>query len=321
VTGGFPCQDFSVAGKRMGLQSHKSHLGGILATHDDPSIENRGMLYYWMKEVVSLVQPKMFIAENVKGLVSLTEVCKVIERDFSLIGQGYIISPVRVLNAANFGVPQNRERVFFLGINKAMISEQVVDLLKKADPTVCPYPARTHNLPKESFQELSPHVSLKEAFSGLAEPHQSDDLSQQKFSKAKWYGNHCQGQSEVDLAGVSPTIRSEHHGNIEFRRLAIEHGGKYIDEIKQGLGERRLSVRECARIQTFPDDYPFVTSSKQKSSNALVSSSEAYKIIGNAVPPLLAYHFAMRLESIWEKLFSEDTDDSTKRPMAVAQRV
>ena len=99
----------------------------------------------------------------------------------------------------------------------------------------------------------------------------------------------------------APTIRSEHHGNIEYRRLSEEHGGTHTEELNAGLKERRLTIRECARIQTFPDDYNFVIPAigGEKS----VSASEAYKIIGNAVPPLLAYNIAKRIEENWELYF------------------
>ena len=117
-------------------------------------------------------------------------------------------------------------------------------------------------------------------------------------------GKHCQGQTEVNLDDIGPTIRSEHHGNIEFRRLLAEHGGKYADELSKGLQERRLTPRECAMIQTFPPDYEFVFERNQ-SFPMSVSASGAYKIIGNAVPPMLAYNIARRIESLWNLYFGE----------------
>jgi len=114
-------------------------------------------------------------------------------------------------------------------------------------------------------------------------------------------GKHCQGQSEIDLNDIGPTIRSEHHGNIEFRRLSKKNGGKILRELDKGRIERRLTIRECARIQTFPDDYMFIVPSNGEKKG--VSASDAYKIIGNAVPPLLGFHIAKRLENNWELYF------------------
>ena len=116
-------------------------------------------------------------------------------------------------------------------------------------------------------------------------------------------GSHCQGQTEVKLDDVGPTIRSEHHGNIEYRRLSAEHGGKYTKELEKGLAERRLTVRECARIHTFPDNYQFILPKTEN--NVSVSSSDAYKIIGNAVPCVLAYNIAKNIESKWKLYFGE----------------
>lgn len=115
-------------------------------------------------------------------------------------------------------------------------------------------------------------------------------------------GKHCQGQTEINLFGLGPTIRSEHHGNIEFRRLSEEHGGKLKCELDKGLQERRLTPRECALIQTFPPDYPFVSYMGYTKKYA-VSPSGAYKVIGNAVPPVLAYNIARRLQFLWDKIF------------------
>ena len=91
VTGGFPCQDFSVAGKRQGFNSQKDDWGKKRA-EDKPTEESRGKLYFWMKQVIDIVRPKIFIAENVKGLVNLGDVKDIIQKDFaSADGNGYIV--------------------------------------------------------------------------------------------------------------------------------------------------------------------------------------------------------------------------------------
>lgn len=302
VTGGFPCQDFSVSGKRLGFNSDKSHNGSSLET-DAPSIENRGQLYMWMREVIAITQPNVFIAENVKGLANLTNVKSIIENDFrSIGGNGYLVVDARILHAADYGVPQSRERVVFIGFKKRALTEKALKELsaRHINSLYDPYPPQTHSYTKGG-DKLLPPTNLSQAFVGLAEPDQSSDKSQQRYSKAKYMGKHCQGQTEISLNDIGPTIRSEHHGNIEYRRLAKEHGGKQIKELQSGLAERRLTIRECARIQTFPDDYEFIIPPNGKTKG--VSASDAYKIIGNAVPPLLGYHIAKQLEKNWELYF------------------
>lgn len=300
VTGGFPCQDFSVAGKRLGFNSQKSHLG-VALTDDVPSVESRGLLYMWMREVISLTRPKLFIAENVKGLTNLEDAKEIIEHDFAeACNGGYIVVPAKVLYAPDYGVPQSRERVFFFGFKKSAMTEEAKKALTQAviSEQYNPYPVKTHG------DGLYPTVTCSDAFVGLSEPDESWDISQKKYSQAKYMGSHCQGQTEVKLDSVGPTIRSEHHGNIEFRRLSADHGGKHTRELEAGLKERRLSIRECARIQTFPDEYQFIL--KKTELNKSVSSSDAYKIIGNAVPCVLAYHIAKTIEAKWLLYFKED---------------
>lgn len=147
VTGGFPCQDFSVAGLRKGFQSCRSHDGGKLKDGESRD-ECRGKLYSWMRDVVALTKPKLFIAENVKGLTNLGDAKKIIERDFSMAANdGYIVVPARVLNAADYGISQTRERVVFYGFRKSCLTSEALKNLSASQipPEYDPYPLKTHS--------------------------------------------------------------------------------------------------------------------------------------------------------------------------------
>lgn len=304
VTGGFPCQDFSVAGKRMGFKSDKAH-DGKKRDEEIPTEESRGKLYYWMKQVIDITKPKIFIAENVKGLVSLGDVRHIIQQDFAQAADdGYIVLPPQVLHAGNYGVPETRERVIFIGIRRnALTAEARANLEQEIIPAAYnPYPAPTHHFTPETDATLLPPVTCRAIFEGLKEPEKSLDLSQRRYSKARYLGAHWQGQIEIHLDGLAPTIRSEHHGNIEYRRLSKEHGGLLEEELAKGWVERRLTPRECALIQTFPPDYPFVAY-KADCKRFQLNPSGAYRVIGNAVPPLLAYNIARRIQELWACYF------------------
>lgn len=306
VTGGFPCQDFSVAGKRKGFDSNVSH-NGEKRYEDEPSEETRGKLYMWMKQVIDIVQPKMFIAENVKGLVSLGDVKDIIQKDFSSAhGNDYIVLDPQVLHAGNYGVPETRERVIFIGIKRSALNKDALEALTQENipQEYNPYPLPTHNHNVQN-EALAKPVTCKDVLAELPEPDDSNDLSQKYYSKAKYMGAKCQGQTEINMNGLGPTIRSEHHGNIEFRRLSKDHGGRNLDELNNGLEERRLTPRECALIQTFPPDYYFVNY-KKGTKKYEVSPSGAYKVIGNAVPPVLAYNIAQRIQDVWDLYFDRD---------------
>ena len=309
VTGGFPCQDFSVAGKRKGFNSEVSH-DGTKKSDDVPSTETRGQLYMWMKEVIEITEPKIFIAENVKGLANLGEVKDIIQKDFAkTAGDGYLVLSPQILHAGKYGISQSRERIIFIGFKKSALTKEALKELKECEPFTehSPYPSPTNYLSKKEVDMFTPDrdklrefVPCREILKDLAEPDQSDDLSQKYYSKAKFIG-HLQGNTEVKLDRLAPTIRSEHHGNIEFRRLSVEHGTVNGEE---NMMERRLTLRECARIQTFPDDYNFVIAGGKR--GFLVSPSCGYKLVGNAVPPLLAYHIANKIQGNWKYYFGED---------------
>ncbi|MGC6509361.1 MAG: DNA cytosine methyltransferase [Myxococcota bacterium] len=285
LSGGFPCKDFSLSGKRQGFSSKKSHLGQI--SNDEISETNRGVLYYWMAKAIGLTRPKVFVAENVSAMKSMDGVIERIQRDFESVGDGYAVF-WKELKAIHYGVPQTRSRIIFIGLNRLAVRASAIQDIQNGQFDL--FPPHTHG----QAPELNPVVPAITYLKYLKEPDESTKPSQQKYSKAKWLSNG-QGQTEVKRNSPGPTIRSEHHGNIEYRRLSKVHGGTHTRELNMGHPERRLTARECARLQTFPDNFPF--------QEAGVSMNAAYKMIGNAVPPLLAYHIAYHLNCSWNTLF------------------
>ncbi len=239
IIGGFPCQDFSQSGKRKGFQS------------------NRGNLYKSFVEVVKRVKPKIFVAENVYGLLTMkNEPIKQIINDFS--NEGYDVD-YQVINCNDYGIPQTRKRVIIIGITK--------------DKKI--------NIENEWNYITKNKISCNvgKYLEHLEEPDITLDISQMVYSKAKKL-EKGQGQKKINLNSFSPTIRAEHHGNIEFRRYENDE----IDKI-----ERRLTIREAGLIQTFPPNFIFNTKKNMNS----------YKYIGNVVPPLLSYLIADKVYELF----------------------
>lgn len=237
VLGGFPCQDFSHAGKRRGFNS------------------KRGVLYQSMMEVIKRTEPVIFLAENVRGLLTINDgkAIEIIKKDFSSLGYDVVHE---LLLAANYGVPQMRQRVIIVGTKKGILPPFKTNQISN-------YPKQTNN--KNNW------VTLKQAIGDIEEVEEGS-IPNHYWSKAK--KNKGQGNSLVSSDKPGPTMRTEHHGNIEWH----------------WNGKRRLSAREAARIQSFPDDFVFYP-----------STSEAYKQIGNAVPPVMAWHIATAVEKFLNK--------------------
>ncbi len=196
VTGGFPCQDFSLSGKRNGFNSHKDHNGNIIKT-EIPSIETRGQLYMWLKEVIEITKPNIFIAENVKGIVNLSNVKEIIQKDFSKAdGNGYLVLNPMVLHAADYGVPQSRERIIFIGIKKSALNSKALKELSRTNiiDEYNPYPKPSHAFTSKG-DNLKPPVKLASIFEGLLEPEFANDPSQKFYSKAKLFGRVPSGRA------------------------------------------------------------------------------------------------------------------------------
>lgn len=257
VLGGFPCPGFSEAGPRL---------------VDD----ERNFLYLHFIRCLMQSKPKIFVAENVKGMMTLGkgEVFKQIVQDFA--AAGYKIYH-KLLNAAEYGVPQIRERVILVGIRND------IDFEYK-------YPEPTHGYNVEGLKEV---VTLRDAIGDL-ENNPGDyftgsysTIFMSRNRKKKW----SQPSFTIQASGRQAPI---HPGGAP-----MEHVGK--DKYIFSDGEennRRLSVKEIARIQTFPDWYEFSRGNSSKSSNAKLDL--VYKQIGNAVPVRLAMAVAEPI-ALWVK--------------------
>lgn len=241
ILGGFPCPGFSSAGPRL---------------IDD----ERNFLYIHFIRAIIQASPKVFVAENVKGLLTLGkgEVAKQIMEDFA--SAGYKIK-YQLVNARDYGVPQLRERVFIVGVR------QDVDFDYK-------FPEPTHGPSRENE-----YITLENAISDL--PVNPLDVYSGGFSSMYLSRNR-----KKDWTDQAFTIQAS------GRQAQLWPGGEKmlkvgIDEWKLIGENRRLSVRESARIQTFPDWWEFHDGENMNTqlNNRL---DKQYKQIGNAVPVLLA---------------------------------
>lgn len=243
VIGGFPCPGFSIRGVRL---------------LDD----ERNFLYIHFIRAITQAKPAIFVAENVKGMLTLGkgEVIRQISEDFA--AAGYQVQ-YQLLNARDYGVPQLRERVFIVGVRN--------DLAFKYH-----YPAATHS------EALRPFVTLRDAIGDLEEapgPYYTGSYSSIYMSrnrKKRWEDQSFTIQASGRQAPLHPS------------GFPMQHVGKDKWQFPDGEAHhRRLSVKEIARIQTFPDWYEFSNGGNlDASENSRVDKQ--YKQIGNAVPVFLA---------------------------------
>lgn len=253
LSGGAPCQSFSYAGKRLGLE------------------DVRGTMFYHYATFLNKLQPKIFLFENVKGLLShdkgrtFSTICNVFEE------QGYSIQ-YKILNAWDYNVAQKRERLFIVGIRKDLSNTYVFnfpqkykykpvlkDILKDVPNSEC---AQYSEAKKNIFKLVPPGGYWKDIDENIAK----------SYMKSCW-----------DMGGGRTGI---------LRRLSLDEPSLTVlttPQMKQTdrchpIEVRPFSIRENARIQSFPDDWIFAGS--------IVSQ---YKQIGNAVPVNLAKEIGLEI--------------------------
>ena len=250
IVGGFPCQGFSQANM---LRFEK---------------DKRNRLYLEFKRVINDKQPYYFLAENVRGILSLGngKAIEKIERDFTACG--YRVRK-ELFNVADFGVPQNRRRVIIVGTRK--------DLPPTADFV---FPSRTHVTPsKAHLLNLEPWHTIAEALAEIPEPDAVHNLPNHVYSKYKVTNRNFTGHRTTDPNKPSPTILAR--GNGKGGVCAIQHP----------LNHRRMSIRESATVQTFPLAFEFFG-----------RMNSCYRQVGNAVPVLFAQRLGEQLAECWKAI-------------------
>ena len=271
LVGGPPCQGFSIAGKR------------------DPN-DVRNKLYEKYIEAVSIIRPKIVVIENVPNIVSMNSGAagKAIAEDLRKLGYSVVI---QTLNASQFEVPQARRRTFFIGTQ----DEQLFEF---------PEPKITSAKPWTSYDAISDLPSLDESHSGVETKYacQPKNSFQKRMRKnASILSNHervnhtertksiiARVPDGGNYKSLPEHLQQTRKVNIAWTRMnsakpsfTIDAGHNHHFHYKEN---RVPSVRECARIQSFPDTFIFEG-----------PRTSQYRQVGNAVPPLLAMAIATQI--------------------------
>ena len=252
IIGGPPCQSWSYAGKGLGI--------------NDP----RGRLFHTFIKILRKKRPLFFLAENVKGILSkknnvaFDDICKKFK------SAGYSLN-VCCVNAADYGVAQNRERVLFIGFRRDLnIHYQIPPPL----------------FPKKTVREVIGDLANSAVQQGMCPTIPNHEYWTGGFSYIFMSRNRV-----LNWNGQSFTIQAS------GRQTSIHPQAPKMKKVKQDVMRfvpgkehlyRRLTVRECARLQSFPDSFIF----------NYTSLNNGYKMVGNAVPVELAHQIALSIKAV-----------------------
>lgn len=270
LTGGFPCQAFSYAGKKLGLK------------------DARGTLFYEFARAVQEVQPAICIGENVRGLLSHDK-GRTLEGMISILDEiGYkVVTPVQVLKSINYNVPQKRERLILVGVRKDIALEysypvpydkiyNLKDALKKGDLYPNDVPISKGTSYPDHKRKVLDLVPQKGYWRDLPL-----DIQKEYMQKSFYLGGGKTGMARR-IGWDEPCLT-----------LTCSPAQKQTERCHPEE-TRPFTVREYARIQTFPDTWEFKG-----------SVSQQYKQIGNAVPVNLAKEIGYSIVSFLNSYYSK----------------
>lgn len=243
LIGGFPCQSFSTVNPTKN------------------PFDNRAKLYKKMAHILAVKKPKFFVAENVKGLLVLKKgvIFRNVIREFSR--RGYRIS-YALLNAADYGVPQRRERIFVIGIRNDIAAE-------------FKFPTAIYS---ENGEKGKMWVGLRSAVKRLAIKDKKYYFSKRAVRGMKNAKNNMKRGLAQDIGKPCLTVTSH------LAKVSLNSRDPVLLVNAKNELYRRFTPREAARIQSFPDSFCFEG-----------SDANAYRQIGNAIPPVVMWHVASEL--------------------------
>lgn len=258
IIGGPPCQSWSEAGSLKGIE------------------DSRGQLFYEYIRVLKKTQPLFFVAENVSGMLAKRH-ADAVSGFMKLFDEaGYDVN-LKMLNANDYGVPEDRDRVFYVGFRKDL----------KVDDYRYPEPLEHKPTLRDSIWDLRNSVMPARArnkTNGDACKAPNHEYFVGGFSPIFMSRNRVRSWDEPGFTVQASGRQCQLHPQAP-KMVKVAANVQVFAEGKEHL-YRRMSVREVARVQSFPDDYKFIYE----------DVDYGYKMIGNAVPVNLAYHVAMSVK-------------------------
>lgn len=307
VMGGPPCQGFSIA-----------------ASNRRKKDDSRNTLYQHFLRVVELINPKVVLIENVKEIVGyrLPNGIKIIEDILEFFDEHNYAYDYKILNCRNYGIPQDRKRFFFLAFRQDLGIEHInlEDLMSQFIRPEITFNEAVSDLPYVRAREFAEGTILKYTTApknayqkhlrgGCTElcnhiPMQHTDKTVQKFE-------FILAQNDTPLPDdLKPRVRShtdqistatygQNHRVIDVNKVSPTITASFYSSFIHPSQPRNLTVREAARIQTFPDNFVFMGKKTTLSKKLLAQKGiyeelhlDQFNQVGNAVPPLMAHHLA-----------------------------
>lgn len=258
MVGGPPCQPFSMAAAQRFLKSDDNF------KRKGFDCEEKGKLIFAYADLIKTLRPKAFLIENVPGILSIDGGGGINYVLSELREAGYHIESPMVLDAKDYGVPQSRKRAFVIG---SLIGSGI----KNIPPT--------HGEPGNLF--LQPYTTVSQALNEFGFDLPNSNIRNHAKGSVKRYKSLSFGQREK--LGRVDRLNPDRPSKTVIAGGTSGGGRSHLHPFQA----RTLSVRECARLQTFPDDYIF-----------LGKNGRQFTQVGNAVPPLLAEVIARKIMSV-----------------------